>query len=119
MSSQISRRDWLTHWLKPLKKLPEASASASATRKPAPALAPAPARRQVALIQGRYCIAYETPCSSCHEHCPQPGAIIVESGIPMIEPDQCTGCAICRDVCPAPTNAILVMPRRNISDPEP
>jgi Pyruvate/2-oxoacid:ferredoxin oxidoreductase delta subunit len=36
----------------------------------------------------------------------------VEKGIPMVVPEICTGCGICHDVCPAPTNAVLVLPRR-------
>jgi Pyruvate/2-oxoacid:ferredoxin oxidoreductase delta subunit len=46
----------------------------------------------------------------------------VEKGIPMVVPEICTGCGICHDVCPAPTNAVLVLPRRRsprITQPPP
>jgi Pyruvate/2-oxoacid:ferredoxin oxidoreductase delta subunit len=64
----------------------------------------------VAVIQGRHCLAYRSlSCSSCVERCPQPGAIAVDHGIPRVVAGQCTGCAICHDVCPAPTNAVLMI----------
>ena len=40
------------------------------------------------------------------------GAIISERGIPRIVADACTGCNICYEVCPAPTNAILMIPKK-------
>lgn len=67
---------------------------------------------QVAIIQGRYCLAYQRSfCSTCSEQCPEPNAIIVEQGIPRISADACTGCGICHQRCPAPTNAILMTQR--------
>lgn len=64
---------------------------------------------QVAIIQGRHCLAYQKSfCSVCSERCPEPEAIITQRGIPHINADKCTGCRICYDVCPAPTNAILM-----------
>ena len=73
----------------------------------------APARPQVAVIQGRYCLAYQNSfCSVCSERCPEPDAIITERGIPRIVADACTGCRICHEVCPAPTNAILMINKR-------
>lgn len=65
---------------------------------------------RVAVIQGRYCLAYQNNfCSVCSERCPELGAIEVEKGIPRVNADACTGCGICRDVCPAPRNAILMV----------
>lgn len=64
-----------------------------------------------AIIQGRHCLAYQRSfCSVCSERCPVDGAIKVESGIPQVIADACTGCGICHEVCPAPTNAILILP---------
>ncbi len=72
---------------------------------------------KVAVIQGRHCLAYrELMCSTCFERCPEKGAIVVERGIPQVVTDRCTGCGDCQDVCPAPTNAILMTrPRTAIS----
>lgn len=66
---------------------------------------------KVAIVQGRYCLAYQSSfCSVCYEQCPEPGAIVTQRGAPRVVADFCTGCGICRDVCPAPVNAILMAP---------
>jgi Na+-translocating ferredoxin:NAD+ oxidoreductase RNF subunit RnfB len=84
----------------------------TAVSKPgSPSPAPEPLNR-VAVIQGRFCLAYTSFCTVCAERCPVPGAMKVEQGIPMVVPDTCTGCGVCHDVCPAPTNAVLVIPRQ-------
>lgn len=71
------------------------------------------AEDQIALILDRFCLAYQGGfCSVCSEHCPQPGAIVVSQGKPRIEPDACTGCEKCRDVCPAPRNAVFLVARK-------
>src|SRR5688500_7986948 len=62
---------------------------------------PSPATEQpekVAVIQGRFCLAYSSLCTVCSERCPVPGAIKVDKGIPMIISDICTGCGVCHDV---------------------
>jgi Pyruvate/2-oxoacid:ferredoxin oxidoreductase delta subunit len=65
---------------------------------------------QVAIIQGRFCLAYQRSfCTTCSERCPEDGAIIVEQGVPRVVADKCTGCGICNEVCPAPKNAVLMM----------
>ena len=67
----------------------------------------------VAVIAGRNCLAYQNSfCSTCVERCPVPGAIVTERGAPRIDPSACTGCRVCADVCPAPLNAIQLIPRR-------
>lgn len=66
----------------------------------------------VAVIQGRRCIALTSFCAACVERCPVPGAMQVANGMPSVVPDVCTGCGICHAVCPAPTNAVLMLPRR-------
>lgn len=69
-------------------------------------------RPKVAVIQGRYCLAYQGGfCFTCSERCPEVGAITTKQGIPTVHADLCTGCGICHDLCPAPTNAILVTVR--------
>jgi Na+-translocating ferredoxin:NAD+ oxidoreductase RNF subunit RnfB len=65
---------------------------------------------RVAIIQGRFCLAYQGGvCFTCSERCPVPGAITTDKGIPTVHADPCTGCGICHDLCPAPRNAILML----------
>ena len=57
------------------------------------------------------CMAHQGSfCTVCSEHCPEPGAIAITDGRPAIVLDACTGCGVCHHVCPAPTNAIAMMP---------
>ena len=64
---------------------------------------------QVAVIAGRHCLAYQGSfCSTCRERCPIPGAIVVERGLPRVNPALCNGCRICHELCPAPVNAVLM-----------
>lgn len=57
------------------------------------------------------CLAYQGSfCSVCSEQCPEPGAIVTQMGKPEIVNEPCTGCGICHHACPAPTNAIAMMP---------
>lgn len=76
------------------------------------ALTPAaPARMATVRIQEWACLAHQGSfCTVCHEQCPVPGATVVVDGRPQIVADSCTGCGVCRFVCPAPENAILLMP---------
>jgi len=68
---------------------------------------------KVAIIQGRFCLAYQGGmCFTCSERCPEPGAITTKNGIPTVHADLCTGCGICHDLCPAPRNAILVVDKK-------
>lgn len=65
----------------------------------------------VAWIQPMACLAHTVSfCSVCAERCPVKGAIEVVSGKPAIHADACTGCGVCMSVCPAPSNAIVIMP---------
>ncbi len=65
-----------------------------------------------AFVNRQHCLAWmNSPCSSCREHCPEPGAIVVEAGRPTVVTEKCTGCRACYDVCPAPVNAIMILPR--------
>lgn len=71
----------------------------------------APRKMGVATIRPFDCLAHSGSfCTVCAERCPVPGAIRVERGRPSIDPDACTGCGTCAWVCPAPTNAVIVMP---------
>ena len=100
MSARVrqSRRDWLRCFVPLKSETPEL-------------VEEGPDVPKKAIIQGRHCLAYQRSfCSTCSERCPVEGAIQVELGVPQIVADACTGCGICADVCPAPTNAILMMP---------
>lgn len=67
----------------------------------------------LALILDRFCLAYQGSfCSVCSERCPEMGAIVVTQGKPRVNPDLCTGCKICQDVCPAPKNAVFLVARK-------
>ena len=105
MSKAVSRRDLL---LGPMRRLRTCRSAVIDEAGTAPL--PNPNTPQVAVIMGRHCLAYRhVTCSSCYERCPEEGAIVRERGIPRIITDRCTGCQICRDVCPAPTNAVLLI----------
>ncbi|MGZ8900169.1 MAG: 4Fe-4S binding protein [Limisphaerales bacterium] len=107
MSHGISRRGLFSLFARPLgvtsKKTEPPAAPATPDQPP-----------KVAVIQGRFCLAYTSICTVCSERCPVPGALKVEKGLPMVVAEDCTGCGICHDVCPAPTNAVLVLPRRRV-----
>jgi ferredoxin len=67
----------------------------------------------LALILDRFCLAYQGSfCSVCSERCPADGAITVEYGKPRVNPDFCTGCKVCHEVCPAPKNAVFLVARK-------
>jgi len=69
-----------------------------------------------AVIAGRHCLAYQRSfCSTCFERCPEPDAIVMRDGAPVVQPAACTGCRICHDVCPAPVNAIRLIPRKRMT----
>ena len=102
----LSRRDFFSRFIprgsEPVTEMPVAVASGP----------------QIAIIQGRHCLAYQSSfCSTCKERCPENGAIITERGIPRIVADLCTGCGICHELCPAPTNAILLTSKPKQSAP--
>lgn len=102
-ASPLSRRDFFS------RLVPTRGSPASVTAVPR---SPGIATAIVALIAGRDCLAYQSSfCSVCRERCPVTGAVIVERGIPRIDPALCNGCRICHEVCPAPRNAIRLMPR--------
>ncbi len=107
MSAVLSRRGFFSALTRSFKE------KAPAAPRPIEPSAAADVTPRTAIIQGRFCLALTSFCSVCSERCPVPGAIHRERGLPMISADACTGCGICHDVCPAPRNAVLMMPRRN------
>ncbi|MDV6031173.1 MAG: 4Fe-4S dicluster domain-containing protein [Phycisphaera sp. RhM] len=67
-----------------------------------------------ARVTEHLCLAHHsTTCTVCSERCPTAGVISVSDGKPTIDEGACTGCGVCRYVCPAPENAILLMPLLN------
>lgn len=64
-----------------------------------------------AQVTEHLCLAHHhTTCTVCSERCPVEGVFTVTEGKPFIDESLCTGCGVCRYVCPAPENAILLMP---------
>lgn len=106
MSARLSRRDLLSRLLRPLQKGP------TGERHEIRSVRDGAAPDRVAVIQGRFCIALTSFCSTCVERCPVSGAMKKEHGMPVVVSDVCTGCGVCHDVCPAPRNAVLVIPKR-------
>jgi Pyruvate/2-oxoacid:ferredoxin oxidoreductase delta subunit len=79
-------------------------------------VAPLAEGKRVAKVQTFSCLnAMGSFCSTCIERCPEPGAIVAEGRRVVVVPDRCTGCGLCADVCPAPGNAILLVPFRSPS----
>lgn len=65
-----------------------------------------------ARINEETCLAHNnTFCTVCSEQCPVEGAIAIDDrGRPSVVEETCTGCGVCQYVCPAPENAVLIMP---------
>jgi ferredoxin-type protein NapG len=57
------------------------------------------------------CLAFMgESCQTCYDECPVEGAIELVAGVPSIDAGPCTGCGKCQEVCPAPRNAIAIIP---------
>lgn len=85
-------------------KLPEADED-SAPALPQPAL-PKLARVR---INPKVCLPYLGPeCGACRDSCPVPGALEWRGTKPVINPELCTGCALCREACIVEPNAVDV-----------
>lgn len=70
-----------------------------------------PLKMGTAWIDRSNCLAHRgTLCTVCSERCPVPGAIRLDHGRPVIQEAVCTGCGLCATVCPAPVNAIAILP---------
>lgn len=122
MSSGLTRRGLFSLFARPLKATGETAKSVSRAfvgKTPVTAPGTTPSVPMVAIIQGRHCLALESFCSVCFERCPEPGAMNTSQMIPMVVAEICTGCGICQQVCPAPENAVLMLPRRTPDSPAP
>jgi ferredoxin-type protein NapG len=70
-----------------------------------------PVMMGTARITPHLCLAYHrTICTVCSERCPVENAIHMIAGRPIVDEETCTGCGVCRHVCPAPENAVILMP---------
>lgn len=70
-----------------------------------------PAMMGTARITAHLCLPHHgTSCTVCSEQCPVENAIVITEGKPTVNEVTCSGCGVCRSVCPAPENAILLMP---------
>ncbi len=120
--ANLTRRDWLRSLIRPKPSAPAAPALDQTPRNPNPSATPSSSsnpdavgdRTTVAIIAGRFCLAYQGNfCTTCSDNCPEPGAILIEQGLPRIIAEACTGCRKCHEVCPAPEeNAIRLLPRK-------
>jgi len=117
MSDALSRRGFFAAFRRPFER--KAAPVLPPVMKAEPPSTSAAAVAKVAIVQGRFCIALTSFCSACVERCPVPGAMKKERGMPMVVADVCTGCGICHEVCPAPRNAVLMLPRRSPASPQP
>ena len=82
-------------------------------------LSSVPVRMGTVRIDVSSCTAYQgSSCTSCVDHCPVPGALTVVKGRPHVVEEACTGCGVCQHVCPAPQNAILLLPVAERPRPE-
>jgi ferredoxin-type protein NapG len=70
-----------------------------------------PKKMGLARIDTFSCLPYQgRPCSACVDACPVPAAIELVCDKPKIVEAACTGCGVCQFVCPAPDNAVLLVP---------
>lgn len=57
-------------------------------------------RIATATINPATCLPYTGPeCGACASSCRVPGAMVWDHEKPKIDPEVCTGCAMCRDAC--------------------
>lgn len=60
-------------------------------------------------VDEKHCLPYNGPeCGVCESSCPIPGALAWESTRPVINPDECVGCGLCREACILEPKAINV-----------
>lgn len=77
-----------------------------------------PVKMGTASVSTVSCLAHNGSfCTVCSEHCPVENAIDLDMGRPTVNAEACTGCGVCQFVCPAPDNAILLLPTEHRPDP--
>jgi ferredoxin-type protein NapG len=61
------------------------------------------------IINKTTCLPFSGPeCGACKSVCPVPGALTMDGPRPQIDPNLCTGCALCRVACIVEPKAVLV-----------
>jgi MinD superfamily P-loop ATPase len=79
-----------------------------------------PVKMGTAMISVLDCLAHQnTTCSACVEQCPVEGTLAWENGRPVVNPGVCTGCGVCQYACPAPRNAVMILPVLTRPTPKP
>ncbi len=59
-----------------------------------------PPKMATVRINEAACLPYSGPeCGACAGSCPVPGALEWQGVKPVINPEHCTGCALCREAC--------------------
>ncbi len=62
-------------------------------------------------IDPQHCLPYAGPeCGACGSACPIPGALQWTGPRPQVNEQLCSGCALCREVCPTQPKAVRVKP---------
>jgi len=60
-------------------------------------------------IDTETCLPYSGPeCGACEASCPVAGALKWEMSKPLIDPELCVGCGLCREVCIVDPSAVIV-----------
>lgn len=71
--------------------------------------APAPPTLAQVTIDARRCLPFQGPeCGACDGSCPVSGALTFVLTKPVIEPERCTGCGLCREACILEPKAIEI-----------
>lgn len=72
---------------------------------------PRPVRLARIQMDTQHCLPYQGPeCGACGSACPIPGALLWAGAKPSVNDALCTGCALCREVCPTQPKAVIVKP---------
>ena len=107
---RLSRRGFLRGGSSAVAPAPAAPpAPLEARKRAAMAVAMAPREARVLAFE---CIGPTSFCSTCVERCSVPGALTLSpAGTPRVDASLCDGFGACEDACPAPSKAIVVIPR--------
>ncbi len=92
-----------------IPKIITASLTSDHGKQPEEIEVPAP-KMAMARIDMQTCLPYQGPeCGACAASCPVSGALSFNMTKPEIDPDLCTGCGLCREVCITSPKAIEIV----------